>query len=205
MSWGNTSLTSTIRSNSRNTVTYYYLSHYTTSHFIFVILHLLLGSYQYLIRFSRPRHCPAHRCEESIQIFAIHILCGKPMSSESLAWSLRDRWLLSSPSISENECRIRLSFQHLQLLHGNIGQNTVVFCICLQSVHIIVMCWGPEKRTAPKTPSNQPQRETCLRQILSCRTKDVPQWLCHCRRSRCKLTKLLPSLLSKRIDEPRCN
>lgn len=201
MAWGNTSLTSTILSKSKGTGLQehgHWLSSVTQHHtlsFVFYLYFLLIGSYRYLLRFSKPRHCPAHGCEESIQIFAIHILCGKPMSSESLAWSLRERWLHS-----EFRKWVQNSAQ-FSAPPSATRQHTVVFCICLQSV--VRMTHGTQDFLKSATAGEL--RETCLRRILSCRTKDVPQWLCHCRRSWRKLTKLLPSLLSKRIDEPWCN
>ena len=150
---------------SRNTVTNYHLSHnitlYLLSFTYTFYLSDLIGSYRYLLPFSKPRHCPAHGCEESIQIFAIHILCGKPMSSESLAWSLRERWLHSEFTVNFRKW-VQNSAQ-FSAPPSATRQHTVVFCICLQSVHILVVCWGSEWRTAPKTSSNQPQRENCGR------------------------------------------
>ena len=115
---------------SRNTVTDYHLSHNITLFVLsFIYTFYLSGPIGILFASASrgtARHMDAKRASKSSP-FTSSVESPCPLRVWPEVWGSAD-FTLSSLSISENECRIRLSFQHLQVLHGNILWSFVFVC-----------------------------------------------------------------------------
>lgn len=138
---------------SRNTVSNH-LSHNIT---LYLLSLSILSTYRILsgpisILFASAsrgtaRHMDAKRASKSSP-FTSSVESPCPLRVWPEVWGSAD-FTLSSLSISENECRIRLSFQHLQVLHGNILWSFVFAC----NLYISLSCVeGQNDARHPRLP-----------------------------------------------------